>query len=177
MKPCLVLSARVIRARRHLVGRYVGCYYSMVRDRRVWLDRSSPLTIFFIPSTLRSSLVVEQSAVNPPRRIVGANPTYKASQAMPPMFTVYVLKSLSTGKFYTGHTENLSKRLDEHCLGLARYTRNRGPWELVYTEEHETRSKTIRWKRYLKSGSEMEHFMCKSTISQCGCMVSSTPVW
>ena len=68
------------------------------------------------------------------------------------MFTVYVLRSIPTGKFYTGQTEDLAQRLAEHRSGDARYTRNRGPWELMHTEEFPTRAEAMRREKFLKSG-------------------------
>jgi len=50
------------------------------------------------------------------------------------MFAVYVLRSKSSGRIYVGQSENLERRLSEHQHGLARYTRGRGPWELVHVE-------------------------------------------
>src|SRR5579863_9429876 len=50
------------------------------------------------------------------------------------MFTVYVLRSKSKGSFYTESTSNLTQRLERHNANLNRSTKNRGPWEVVYTE-------------------------------------------
>ena len=49
---------------------------------------------------------------------------------------VYILKC-SDGSYYTGSTNDLERRLEEHQAGLgANYTRDRLPVELVYFEEH-----------------------------------------
>ncbi|MBL7209887.1 MAG: GIY-YIG nuclease family protein [Dehalococcoidia bacterium] len=72
------------------------------------------------------------------------------------MFTVYVLQSDSTGKFYVGQTRNLERRFFEHRQGLARYTRGRGPWHLSYKEEHHTRAAVMQRERFLKSGQGRE---------------------
>jgi putative endonuclease len=55
------------------------------------------------------------------------------------MYYVYVLKSKKDGKFYTGCTGNLRKRLNEHNDGTARSTRYRTPFELVYYEASRSR--------------------------------------
>ena len=68
------------------------------------------------------------------------------------MYIVYVLRSTSTGKQYTGQTENLQRRLLEHESGLARYSRGRGPWEIVLTEKYATRAEAMRRETFLKSG-------------------------
>ena len=68
------------------------------------------------------------------------------------MFTVYVLRSCTTFRLYIGQTSDLSRRLEEHQQGMARYTRNRGPWQLVHQEEYATRSEAMLRERFLKSG-------------------------
>ena len=65
-------------------------------------------------------------------------------------FYLYVLRSISTGRFYIGHTENLARRLAEHNSQRVSSTRNRGPWELVYSEEFATRSQASRRERAVK---------------------------
>ncbi len=72
------------------------------------------------------------------------------------MFYVYVLKSSSTGRLYIGQTKDLANRINEHNNGIARYTRNRGPWTLVHTEEYETRSEAMVRERMLKGGQGRE---------------------
>jgi len=49
---------------------------------------------------------------------------------------VYVLQSRASGRFYIGSTSDLSRRLAEHARRHSPYTRDRGPWELVYQEEY-----------------------------------------
>jgi|WetSurMetagenome_2_1015567.scaffolds.fasta_scaffold179957_2 putative endonuclease len=72
------------------------------------------------------------------------------------MFSVYVLCSLSTGRHYVGQSEDLARRLFEHQHDLARYTRGKGPWELVYSEEFSTRAEAMNRERFLKSGQGRE---------------------
>ena len=56
------------------------------------------------------------------------------------------------GKLYIGQTADLARRLSEHEAGLARYTSSRGPWQLVFTEEYDTRSEAMRRRSFLKAG-------------------------
>ena len=72
------------------------------------------------------------------------------------MFTVYVLLSQSTNKLYVGQSANLERRLLEHQSSLARYTRGRGPWQLVFHEEYGTRADAMQRERFLKSGQGRE---------------------
>ena len=50
-------------------------------------------------------------------------------------YRVYILRC-NDGTFYTGQTTDLEKRLAAHNRGTgARYTRGRGPVEMVYSVE------------------------------------------
>lgn len=58
---------------------------------------------------------------------------------------------------YTGMTDNVDRRLAAHRAGKgARYTRGRGPLQLVYTEELEDRSAALRREAALKRLSRRE---------------------
>jgi putative endonuclease len=67
------------------------------------------------------------------------------------MFSVYVIRSLSTGKFYVGHTGDVERRLKEHNNGLSHYTRHERPWELVWSEECQSSSEAMRREQEIKS--------------------------
>jgi putative endonuclease len=68
------------------------------------------------------------------------------------MCFVYVLKSLKNGRLYTGSTNDLERRLQEHNNGLSKYTKLTAPFELVYTEEYKTKSEAYRREIFLKTG-------------------------
>ncbi|MBI1971520.1 MAG: GIY-YIG nuclease family protein, partial [Candidatus Wildermuthbacteria bacterium] len=67
------------------------------------------------------------------------------------MFYVYVLQGKDK-RWYTGSTNDLRKRFNQHNSNEVRSTKNRGPLKLIYYEaclnEHDARSREI----YLKSG-------------------------
>jgi putative endonuclease len=65
-------------------------------------------------------------------------------------YHVYVLRSASNGRFYVGHTENLAKRIFEHNNNRTLSIRNRGPWELFYSEEFRTRGAAMKREREIK---------------------------
>ncbi len=67
------------------------------------------------------------------------------------MPAAYILQSKSTGKFYIGSAEDLPSRLAEHMRGHSPYTRNRGPWVLVYSEQHSLLGEARRRERQIKS--------------------------
>lgn len=67
------------------------------------------------------------------------------------MFTMYILQSDKDGRYYVGSTDDLGKRLTRHNKGYSRYTKNRGPFKLVYREEFDSRSEAKKREYYLKS--------------------------
>jgi len=68
---------------------------------------------------------------------------------------VYVLRC-SDQRLYTGSTRDLQKRLKAHSAGSVRTTKNRRPFELVYTEEFDSYSEARKRELYLKSGTGRE---------------------
>ena len=64
----------------------------------------------------------------------------------------YVLRSLATGRFYTGATTGLTARLQQHNSNLSRSTKNRGPWVLVHWEEFATLAEALCREKELKTG-------------------------
>jgi predicted GIY-YIG superfamily endonuclease len=67
-------------------------------------------------------------------------------------FWAYVLEN-EAGRFYIGHTDNLSRRLIEHNdtgPALGKFTLKNGPWRLVWSEEHPTRGSAIKREREIK---------------------------
>ncbi len=63
---------------------------------------------------------------------------------------VYVLYSTRTRRFYIGTTDELAKRLQQHNEGVSRWTRGRGPWELVWSQAFPDRTAARRFERLLK---------------------------
>ncbi len=66
-------------------------------------------------------------------------------------YYVYILKSKSKGTSYIGSTQDLENRLSEHNSGESKYTRGKGPWELMYHEQYSSRSEAVQRERFLKS--------------------------
>ena len=82
------------------------------------------------------------------------------------MITVYVIRSITSGKLYTGQTANIERRFEQHQSGASRYTRGKGPWEIVLTENHATLREAMQRERFLKSGQGREWL--KKKLEQCG---------
>ncbi len=71
------------------------------------------------------------------------------------MYYVYVLKN-NISKHYVGHTNNIERRIIEHNSGMSPYTKNKGPWEIIYTETYESRGEAMKREKFLKSGKGRE---------------------
>ena len=75
---------------------------------------------------------------------------------MPGPYWVYVLRSLKTGRHYTGSCQDPQARLNQHNGGVSKATRHGIPWVVVHTESHPTRSAAMRRERFLKTGTGRE---------------------
>ena len=69
------------------------------------------------------------------------------------MYTTYVLKSLKARRFYTGFTENLERRLNEHNSGKSSYTKRFMPWEVIFSKHFPEKQEAIKYEKYLKSNA------------------------
>jgi putative endonuclease len=80
-------------------------------------------------------------------------------------YFVYVIYSLNAQRKYIGHTENIEMRLIQHNNGLLGiYTKNKGPWELIYSEELESRSEAMIREKYLKTGVGRDFIKSKTGL-------------
>ncbi len=62
----------------------------------------------------------------------------------------YLLKSEKSDSFYTGITENPSKRLLEHNSGKLKTTAAKKPYKLIYTKLHSSYSEARKHEKWLK---------------------------
>lgn len=68
----------------------------------------------------------------------------------------YILKCRD-GSLYTGWTNDIENRIWVHRSGKgAKYTRGRGPLELVYLEVFDTKSEAMHREAYIKQMSKLE---------------------
>jgi len=84
---------------------------------------------------------------------VGSNPIPSTTVSVTPdevSYYVYILHSLTTGRFYIGHCHHLIERFQEHQSGYVKSTRNRGPWNVVYYEIYTSRSEAQKREYALK---------------------------
>lgn len=69
---------------------------------------------------------------------------------------LYILRCRD-GTLYTGITTDVARRFAQHNAGKgAKYTRGRGPLELVYQAECANHSDALKQERYIKSLSCLE---------------------
>jgi putative endonuclease len=66
-------------------------------------------------------------------------------------YFVYVLFSLKDGQFYTGYTNNLKRRFEEHQNGEVSSTKERRPFKLIYYEVCLNQQDATHREKYLKS--------------------------
>lgn len=67
-------------------------------------------------------------------------------------FYTYVIRCAKLDIFYTGTTNDLSRRLEQHNNGQVYYTKNKRPLRLVYFEACLDKKDAYRRERYLKTG-------------------------
>jgi putative endonuclease len=63
----------------------------------------------------------------------------------------YIIKSLKDAKCYYGHTLDIQRRLKDHNNGKVRSTKGRRPFEIIYSEEFETKSEATKRELFYKS--------------------------
>ncbi len=49
-------------------------------------------------------------------------------------YQVYVIEN-PAGKLYIGLSENIALRVEQHNVGVSRWTKGKGPWSLIWTSE------------------------------------------
>ncbi|MBI2621646.1 MAG: GIY-YIG nuclease family protein [Candidatus Levybacteria bacterium] len=70
------------------------------------------------------------------------------------MYTVYLLESVRTGKWYIGYTpDEAYNRLRKHNRKEVVSTKAFAPWKLIYFECYLNRSDATGRERFLKSGA------------------------
>ncbi len=67
------------------------------------------------------------------------------------MYYTYILLSHKDNKFYSGRTNNLKRRFNEHQNGLVRSTKCRLPVELIFYEAYLNKYDSIKRERYFKT--------------------------
>lgn len=81
---------------------------------------------------------------------------------------VYILRSATTPKFYTGITVDLTQRLRRHngeITGGARFTRTGRPWQVAYVEGPMSHGDALRRERAIKKMSrQAKALLCVTAL-------------
>ena len=72
-------------------------------------------------------------------------------------YRVYVIRNCQ-GKFYIGLSENLYRRINQHNAGESKWTRGKGPWDLLWQSEDMNLSAARKLERLLKKQKGGEGF-------------------
>jgi len=72
---------------------------------------------------------------------------------------VYIIRSAESEILYKGFTTQPEQRLLEHNQGRSQYTKNKGPWEMVYLEEFNTKREALIREKQIKRYNKYQLFM------------------
>ena len=64
------------------------------------------------------------------------------------MYYVYILQSLRDNKLYSGYSDNLKRRLEEHNKGKVESTKWRKPFVLIYYEAYQQQQDATAREKY-----------------------------
>ncbi len=67
------------------------------------------------------------------------------------LFTIYILRSEKSGRFYIGQTQDIAERLLRHNQGKVAATKGKGPWKTVYQKHFKTRKESVNRELEIKS--------------------------
>ena len=77
---------------------------------------------------------------------------YRPRRDVPPnMYTVYILKSESTNRYYTGQTNDIDDRIRRHNSGYEISTKDGMPWQIIHREEFTSRADAMNREREIKN--------------------------
>jgi len=74
------------------------------------------------------------------------------------MYTVYIIHSEKTDRYYIGYTSDLNKRLKQHNSGANISTRDQIPWRIIHHELFSTKREAWLRERTIKSYKGGEAF-------------------
>jgi putative endonuclease len=85
-------------------------------------------------------------------------------------YYIYVLFSKKDKNLYTGYTNDLKSRFEQHSKGQVRSTKERRPLELIYSEACLDKKDAMHRERYLKTyhGKLFLKNRLKSYLTGCG---------
>jgi putative endonuclease len=66
------------------------------------------------------------------------------------MYIAYILYSTKINRFYTGQTEDLERRMEEHNRGKTSFSAKGIPWQTVFSRAFSSRAEAMRLEKFIK---------------------------
>jgi putative endonuclease len=73
------------------------------------------------------------------------------------MHYLYLIESKTYDKYYVGQTSDLEDRLQRHNENRCKYTKSKGPWDLIEYKMFRTRSEAMKEEKRLKKTKNREY--------------------
>ena len=73
------------------------------------------------------------------------------------MYSLYLIESETSGKYYIGQTADLQQRLIDHNGNRRRYTHGKGPWILIGYKSFKSRSEAMLEEQRLKKAKNKKY--------------------
>jgi len=86
---------------------------------------------------------------------------------MPAAYRVYVLQNRERN-FYIGLSDDVARRIDQHNLGLSKWTHGKGPWKLIWKSESMNLSEARKLELLLKRQKGGEGFYRLTGLPRAG---------
>ena len=134
-----------------------------VNERSESLPRwkSEPIFLFFKCNISSGRSVAWLARLVRDQEVGGSNPP------APTMFSVYILQSKKTSRFYTGSTQDLPNRINEHNSGENNSTRAGIPSKVLHVETFTNRSDAERKERQITARGAAR-YLADSTLKNAG---------
>jgi len=69
---------------------------------------------------------------------------------------IYIIQSINhPEQYYTGFSENLKNRINDHNIGKSPHTNKFKPWKLIYYCTFNNKKKALNFEKYLKTSSDI----------------------
>jgi putative endonuclease len=79
-------------------------------------------------------------------------------------YFVYIIFSSKLNKYYTGFTENLEVRLEQHNSGISTFTAKGIPWVMVYNLEVNSANEARQLEKIIKGRGAKRFLIDKNII-------------
>jgi putative endonuclease len=84
------------------------------------------------------------------------------------MYNTYILYSPRIKRIYTGHTEDIERRLEEHNRGKTSFSAKGKPWQIVFSKAFSSRADAIKLEKFIKKRGAARFLNDNNiTVGQC----------